>query len=202
MKVENIEDYADVVINLYKGIVSINDGKIWRSLIENEQGIQHYLERVGLHLHVNYDDGYAYLEQPEKDDDDFETKVARLTRRVSLSPMQTIVLIVLRQKLLDFESTVHEQDICIITRDEIIEECIPFFQDTVDEKRVYRSLDKAINKIRDYGFLKRLQARNNNDFIVQKVLKSKLNSQMLGDLKTKLQARYTEMNANNDEDES
>lgn len=200
MKVENIELYADVVLNLYKGILSIDDGKLWRLLIENEQAIQHYVERVGLRLHVNHGDGYAYLEQPDEDDNGFEIKVARLTRRIQLSAIQTIVMVVLRQRLLDFDSNVHDEDKCIITREDIHEECIPFFQNSVDEKRTARSLDNAINKIREYGFIKRLEARNNNVFIVQSVLKSKLNSQRLSELKDKLQIRYTDKIENNDED--
>lgn len=199
MKVEHIEPYADVIINLYKGIISVDDGKVWRLLVEYEPAIQHYLEKTGLYLHVNHSDGYAYLEQPETDDDGFETNVSRLTRRMPISPIQTIVLIVLRQKLLDFESNVQEQEWCIITREEILEECSPFLENSADEKRSYRALDKAINKVKDYGFIKPLKPRNNDVFIIQKVLKSKLNSQMLSELKDKLQARYTQMNRTNDD---
>lgn len=200
MKVENIELYADVVLNLYKGVVSIDDGKLWRVLIENEQAIRNYVERVSLQLHVNHAEGYAYLEQPEEDENGFEIKATRLTRRIQLSAVQTIVLLVLRQRLLDFDSSVHEEDNCMITREDIHEECIPFFQNNRDEKRTAHSLDTAINKIREYGFLKRLQSRNNDVFIVQPVLKSKLNSQRLSELKDKLQTRYTDKIENDNED--
>src|SRR4051812_42194137 len=63
-----IEPYAAVILKLLREVVSTDDQKEWKLLLEHNYAIQEYFNRIGLEMYVNTDDGYAYLQQPSIDE--------------------------------------------------------------------------------------------------------------------------------------
>ena len=65
---EPLLPYAAVIIKLLRGVVYFDD-KEWDTLLSYEKAIQRHMAGIGLRLHVDETDGYAYLSQPVDDEE-------------------------------------------------------------------------------------------------------------------------------------
>jgi hypothetical protein len=187
-----IESYAPAIIKLLREVVSTHDRQEWTMLLENEYVIQEYFNRIGLEVYINRTDGYAYVQQPELDSDETSIKLPRLTRSVSLTPAQTLMLLLLREKLDDFLNQPQESDELIMTDEEIYHMIEPFMPDRKDQRKLYQQIVTLTNKIVEMGFLKVLSAERKREFVVQRVLKSKVSSEIIAQLKQQIVEHYAD----------
>jgi hypothetical protein len=107
---EPLLPYAAVILKLLRGVVYVDD-KEWDTLLSYEKAVRLHMASIGLRLHVDEADGYAYLSQPDDDeiasDNGHAPAVARelprLVRRMPLNFEATLLCVVLRDELLKFE---------------------------------------------------------------------------------------------------
>ena len=69
---EPLVPYAAVILKLLRGVLYYDD-KEWDTLLSYHQAVKQHFTRIGLMLHVDEADGYAYLTQPDAEDRDDET---------------------------------------------------------------------------------------------------------------------------------
>jgi hypothetical protein len=107
---ESLVPYAAVILKLLRGVLYYDD-KEWDTLLSYQKAVKQHFTSIGLMLHVDETDGYAYLTQPDAEDRDDETigeatpaGLPRLVRRVSLGYEATLLCVVLREELLKFEA--------------------------------------------------------------------------------------------------
>lgn len=186
-----IESYAPVIIKLLREVVSTHDRQEWTLLLDNEYLIQEYFNRIGLEVYINRVDGYAYIQQPEPNADETGIKLPRLTRSVPLTIAQTLLLLLLREKLDDFLNQPQEADELIVTEEEIYRMVEPFMPERNDQRKLYHNIVTNIHKITEMGFLKILSAERKHEFVVQRVLKSKESSEIVARLKQQIVEYYT-----------
>ena len=100
MSASNIKPYSKATVKLLKGIVEYTD-PAWEDILRYQTEIQEYVSVIGLDLIVKKDEGFAFLKQAILEDD----KTIHLVTRRQLGFEVSVILIVLRQLLDEFETT-------------------------------------------------------------------------------------------------
>ncbi|HLY26459.1 MAG TPA: DUF4194 domain-containing protein [Aggregatilineales bacterium] len=181
--------YAAALIRLLQGIVYVDDREVWEQILRHQSAISAYFAQMGVELYLNENDGFAYLTQPDMEDDAGEIVVLpRLTRRRALTYSVTLVLVLLREELNQFDTTNMESDKLIISSEELFALMRPFYVPKGgDERTLNRQMDHDVNQVVELGFLKKLEVEGQIHFLVRPVLKSRINSDELAKIKEKLE---------------
>ncbi|MFL5701392.1 MAG: DUF4194 domain-containing protein [Ktedonobacteraceae bacterium] len=183
--------YAPVVLKLLQNPLFSDESGSWNLLLSYLTPVQEYFARIGLEVRVHEEDGYAYLHQPALEDDEGQTiALPRLTRRDRLTYHTTLLCVLLREWLDQFESAHLEAGKCTITDDQIHELLRPFLPARTDERSIQRRMGAAIERLNELGFLKRMpDTENPVYFEVRRILKAKIDAEKLAEIKEKL-VRY------------
>ncbi|MEM6298139.1 MAG: DUF4194 domain-containing protein [Bacteroidota bacterium] len=183
----NIRPYSKAVVQLLKSPVA-RKSTIWEDIIAYQDEIQQYINVMGLELILKREDGYAFVKQFE----DSEGKTLGLVTRTLITFKTSVVLVVLRQALEDFDSdpTQSTGTEKFITDTEIREELELFVQeDSYNRLKFEKQLDTHIKRAVDLGYLKVVdESELGTRYCIQRIIKEKISLDMLEDFKTKLQA--------------
>ena len=185
--------FSRALVALFKNVVfKENDSTVWQTIIEQRYKMEDYVSKIGLTLIIDEMDGYAYLKQRIYSEG--EHAVPRLIPRFPLSYPVSLLLVLLRKRLLEFDTKTGDQRL-IMSRMQIAEHMRLFLKDTTNEAKLVTDIDKYIDRVEKMGFLRRL--RNNDDsFEVQRILRSFINAEWLQNINENL-AVY-QAYANND----
>lgn len=186
MNFDRIEKYAPAVLKLLRGVLSIDDGEAWERLLTDQVQVRQYFEKIGLELFLHEPDGYAFIRQPDTDNDGQPLGLPRLTRRTSLTFGQTLLCVLLREKLDDFDTSMQDSPYLILSVNDIYQMMQPFLKQRSDERKLEDQVKRNITRITELGFLRRLP--DSDEYIVQRVIKSRVDSERLTELKAKLNA--------------
>jgi hypothetical protein len=179
---EKTVPYASIVLKLLKGpIDNVNDPKSWDTLMAYEKAVRDYFEKVGIRVHIDDQDGYAFLHQHKNDEED--DKLPRLTRQMPLSYKDTLLCVFLREKLLEKEQKDIENVYTIITKQEVYDLMMPFFPQALNQVEQFREFDKTIRNLESYGFLKEIQK---SEYRIEKIIKAKISADELQEIKQRL----------------
>ena len=184
--------YAPVLIKLLQGIIHQDDAPYWNLLLDHTSAVNHYFAQIGVEVHLDTTEGYAYLHQPGPDDEDHCTalptgSLPRLARRTPLSYRLTLLCVLLREELQRFDMSGTTEPRLILTRTELHDLLRPFFPDLSDEKRLLRDLDQVISRVTNLGFLRELRGAESHRYEVSRILKAKLPADSLAHIKEKLE---------------
>lgn len=182
-----IAPYAPVLIKLLQGILYQDDTARWNLLLNHIVPVRAYFAKIGLLVDIDEAEGYAYLRQPGSDDDEDAGALPRLVRRVPLSYPVTLLCVLLREELLQFDSSGSSSDRLVLSRDVLRGMLRPFFGER-DEKRFFRKIDAVINRVADIGFLKELHTAEGDYYEVRRILKAKIPADILAEIKQRLEA--------------
>ena len=180
--------FAPVVIELLQGVLYHDDTKHWDLLLRYEASVRDYVGKIGLALHLDETDGYAYLRQPEQENED-DVSLPRLTHRHPLSFNLTLLGVLLRERLQTFETSGSASRELVLSKDDIYEMMRLFLEEHTDESRLLRKIDRYIRQAEDVGFLKERGGTDEKRYEVRRVLKAKFSADTLAALKAKLEAQ-------------
>lgn len=188
MPANTVTPYAPVVLKLLQNPLFSDEAAAWNLLLTYLTPVQEYFARIGLEVRVHEEDGFAYLHQPALEDEEGQSiALPRLTRRDRLTYHTTLLCVILREWLDQFESTHLDAGKCVITDDQMREQLIPFLPARTDERAVQRRMDSAIERLIELGFLKRLpNTERPTYFEVRRILKARIDAEKLAEIKEKL----------------
>jgi len=181
---QNIKPYSKAIVKLLKGVVERNSN-VWEDVILYQNEIQEYISQVGLELILKKDDGFAFVKQFE----DSEGKTLGMVTRRQIGFETSIVLMVLRQTLEEFDSNPTQlAKEKFITDSEIKDELELFLQEGYNKLKFQKDLDSYIKKAAELGYLKEI-SKNENDtkYQIHRIIKEKITLDILQDFKSKLQ---------------
>lgn len=179
------QEYSEAIVKLLKGATDRNS-KVWDKIIIYQNEIQEYVAQIGLELIVKKDEGFAFLKQIEYSDGN---TLGLITRR-QIGFETSIVLVVLRQSLEDFDSNPAQYQVAekFITDSEIKEELELFLQEGYNRLRFLKDLDKYIKYVVDLGYLKEVSNKDNETkYQIHRIIKEKITLDILQEFKNKLQ---------------
>ncbi|MBI9102191.1 MAG: DUF4194 domain-containing protein [Spirochaetales bacterium] len=181
------KDFAPVVLQLLKGILQYED-KDWTDLLIHQRAVRAYFADIGLELHLNEADGYAYLAQPL--DEEEEQPLPRLTRRIPLSFEVSLLCVLLREEMDAFEAGASEALYLYITLSDFREKLQVYFKENLDQIRLFRELDRYVRKVEELGLISQSNRGKENQepiYRVSPLTKAKVSLEFIGEFKRKLE---------------
>ncbi len=197
--------WAESAIKLLKGPIykSKDKRQIWNSIIDDEENLNDYFSAIGLRVHLDKSDGYAYLEQiddailegmEEESDEDEIQSLPRLIRRQTLSYNQSMLLVLIRRELSKFESSSAESEALILKKSDIADFYKSFSKDYADQARTDRALDSMIKSFvkltflfDDKGYSKDAYIPDDAEFEVSPIIKAKIDITFMKEFLEKMQ---------------
>lgn len=182
---QNTTPYSKAIVKLLKGVVE-RSSNVWDDIINYQIEIQEYISKIGLELIVKKDDGFAFVKQFE----DNEGKTLGLVQRRQIGFETSIVLVVLRQSLEEFDSNPTQLATeKFITDAEIKDELELFLQEGYNKLKFQKDLDNYIKRVVELGYLKEVSKKDNQTkYQIHRIIKEKVTPDILQEFKTKLQA--------------
>ncbi|BCX81248.1 hypothetical protein MIT9_P0826 [Methylomarinovum caldicuralii] len=174
-----------VLIPLLKGVVYAEaDPPRWQKLLDLQARIREVTGLMGLELIIDEAEGHAFLRQREFVAE--ETPLPRLVPRRPLSFPVSLLLALLRRRLLEFDQSGADTRL-VLHRDDIAEMVRVFLPESSNEAKLLDRLDRDLKRIEELGFLRRLKGQEHL-FEVQRILKSFVDAQWLGEFNERLAA--------------
>jgi hypothetical protein len=167
----NIKPYSKAIVKLLKGAIQRNrNSNVWDDVVNYQTEIQDYISQIGLELIVKKEEGFAFVKQLE----DSEGNTLNLVTRRQIGFETSIVLVVLRQSLEEFDSNP--------TQFQVFEK---FITDSEIKEEV--ELDGYINNIVKLGYLSEVNKKENETkYQIQRIIKEKVTLDILQEFKLKL----------------
>lgn len=182
---EQRPELSHAVIALMKGITHREDDEpLWQALLDHQARIREYVLVMGLELVLDEAEGYAYLRQRPQEEGSHA--LPRLVPRRPLAYPVSLLLALLRKRLAEFDARSGDARL-VLHRDEIVELVRIFLPDTGNEARQLDKIDAHIKKVVELGFLRPLRNAE-EQFEVQRILKSYVDAQWLHDFEARLAA--------------
>lgn len=180
---KHITPFSKAIVRLLKSAVERNS-TVWDDVINYQTEIQDYISKIGLELIVKKDEGFAFVKQLE----DSEGNTLGLVQRRQIGFETSIVLVVLRQSLEDFDSNPTQLATeKFITNTEIKDELELFLPEKYDRVRFIKELDRYINAAVDLGYLKEISNKDNETkYQIHRIIKEKITLDILQDFENKL----------------
>lgn len=175
--------YSQILIALMQGVLyQENDVALWQPLLLLQARVRDYCQQIGLELILDEAEGYAYLRQRATSEG--EVALPRLVPRRQLSYPVSLILVLLRKKLAEFDSNGGDTRL-IVSREQITEQLRLFLPDTANEARLLDRMETHLNKVVELGFLYRLRGQD-QQFEVRRILKAFVDAQWLSDFEQRL----------------
>lgn len=167
---------SQVLISLMKGVVYQEDDPVfWQALLNLQGSVRDHISVLGLQLMLDEAEGYACLRQ--RPTAEGEPELPRLVPRRQLSYGVSLLLALLRKKLVDVDAAGGSSRL-VLRREDIHELVRLFLPDGTNEVRRVDRVDADIAKVVELGFLRKLR-ESEETFEVRRILKEFVDAQWL-----------------------
>ena len=177
------QDLSVVLVSLMKGVTEREaNPALWQALLGCEGAVRDHVAVLGLDLRLDEAEGYGYLAQRNQVEGDLE--LPRLVPRRQLSYPVSLLLALLRKKLVEFDATSGERRL-IVARDTLLDMMRLFLAETANQARLEDRIDGHIKRVVELGFLRPLRGQP-DQFEVSRIIKAFVDAQWLGMLAQRL----------------
>jgi len=175
---------ASAIIRLMQGVVyRETDEDTWLNLERSGADVRDHFATIGVDVVVDDAEGYAFLRsRPEGEG---EEALPRLVRRRALTYNVSLLLVLLRKRLVEFETTGGDERL-VLTTNQIVEMLRLFQAESTNDARVVDQAEATIKKAAELGFLRQLRGQSDH-WEVRRILKAYVDAQTLSDFAAKLQ---------------
>ncbi len=183
MRTPEEQAVATAIIELMRGVVYREQAEgTWATLDRHAGLVRDHFETLGVDVVVDETEGYAYLRSSEEDAD--AEPLPRLVKRRSLTYNVSLLLVLLRKRLVEFETTGSDGKL-VLSREAMVDMLRVFLSDSTNEARVIDRVDTTIKQVAELGFLRQLP-RQADHWEVRRILKAYVDAQTLSDYAGKL----------------
>lgn len=168
---------------LFVGPVYAEDTQAWETIRAERNYLTHYFRQIGQQLIVDDGEGYAFIRQIEPEG---EERVPRIGRRQLLGYTATILLVCLREELANFDASTGDSTRLIRTRQQLRELVLQFVKESNNQIRDMRTVDSAIRRAEELGFLRAIGTEESDTLEVMRILKARFGPSELESVKERL----------------
>ncbi|WLP88704.1 DUF4194 domain-containing protein [Gordonia sp. NB41Y] len=174
---------ASAIIRMMQGVTyRESDEDTWATLERSGAGVRDHFATIGVEVVVDDSEGYAYLRsRPEEEG---EEPLPRLVRRRALTYHVSLLLVLLRKRLLEFEISGGDGRL-VLSTDQIVEMLRLFQTESTNEARLVDQAESTIKKTVELGFLRQLRGQT-DQWEVRRIIKAYVDAQTLSDFAGKL----------------
>ena len=185
-------DLSSLLIGLLKSVLYRDDDPaLWAGLLELQARVRDYVAVLNLDLVLDESEGYAFLKARPEPEDESATKPPRLVARRPLSFQLSLLLALLRKKLVEFDASGGDTRL-VLSLDAVVELVRVFSPANSNEARLMDQVQAQLNKLVELGFVRKLKSANSRaampDYEVQRILKAFVDAQWLADFDARLAA--------------
>lgn len=174
---------AAAIIRLMRGVVyRESDEDTWLTLERAGAGVRDHFATIGVDVVIDDTEGYAYLRTRPVDDGD--EALPRLVRRRVLSYPVSLLLVLLRKRLVEFETSDGAGRL-VLSTEQIVEMLRLFQAESSNDARVVDQAETTIKKAAELGFVRQLRGQRDH-WEVRRILKAYVDAQTLADFAGKL----------------
>jgi hypothetical protein len=184
--------YAPVILKLLQGAI-YSDDPHWDRLQSYLPPIKKYFADIGLQVQNYEPEGFAYLSQPDPNPEDEREVLPRLTVRRQLSFKVTVLCVLLREELRQFDASDATGKL-FLSIEKFWELLQPYLSTGNNEEKFRKEVDELVNQVVNLGFLKSPTGQA-IDYEVRPILKAKIDAEMLEQLKQKLEVHANPLNS-------
>ena len=190
-------------MKLLKGpLYESEDRKTWGILVRCKENLEEYFRVIGLHVVMEEEDGYAYLEQMKdavekgmENEDEAAEELPRLIRKIPFSYPMSMLLVLLRHEYEKFASSMNESQYPILRKSEILGLIRTFSLEAADMTKFSDDADKMIRQLCHLTYLRArgealssTRISDDAEFEISPIIKSKIDvtfmKEMLSRMKT------------------
>lgn len=168
---------------LFVGPVYAEDIQVWETIRAEKNYLAHYFRQIGQDLIVDESEGYAFIRQIEPEG---EERVPRIGRRQVLGYTATILLVCLREELARFDAAPGDSTRLVLTRQQLRELVLQFVKESNNQIRDVRTVDSAIRRAEELGFLRTVGTEESDTLEVMRILKARFGPAELESVKERL----------------
>jgi hypothetical protein len=147
-----------------------DDGALWETLRAERDAVAHYFRQIGQELVIDEAEGYAFLRQVEIEGVE---RLPRVGRRQPLGYTATLLLVCLREELARFDAAPGDSTRLVRTRQQLRELVAQFVRETNNQVRDIRTVDTAIRRAEELGFLRAFGPPESETFEIMRILKAR-----------------------------
>lgn len=181
-------ELSTVVVSLLKGpVYQDTHERVWALLLQNRSQVADFVAVLGLQVHVDDAEGYAFLRSrvpADGADDPDEAAIPRLVARRPLSFHVSLLLALLRKRLAEFDASSSETRL-VLSRNQIIELLRLYLPESSNEARLVDSIDAHIKRVVDMGFMRALRGQDDL-YEIRRIIKAYVDGQWLADFDARL----------------
>ena len=186
-----VAPYAAALVKLLKGPLYADSGEPWTILLRYRRQVEEWFGQIGIEVVVAEHDGLAFLRRC-RDAGDAEGGADRalgvapeLIARRELPYLASLLCVLLVEELYRFETGSSDEARLVLDRAKIRELVLPYLPRKTNEAKQADAVDAQINKLEQYGFLRRI-APDSEEFEIMKLLKHKIDAEALSEARAKL----------------
>lgn len=174
---------AAAIIRLMQGVVyRESDEDAWLTLERTGASVRDHFATIGVDVVIDDTEGYAYLRS--RPDEDGDEALPRLVRRRALTYNVSLLLVLLRKRLVEFETSDGAGRL-VLSTDQIVEMLRVFQAESSNDARVVDQAEATIKKVAELGFVRQLRGQRDH-WEVRRILKAYVDAQTLSDFAAKL----------------
>lgn len=178
--VARVQPWARCAARLLRGPLFDDEEELWHKLSIYKTELIMWFEQIAVELIIDQRDGYAYLKQLELDD---KGNTVGLVQRRPLSYEVTLLCVILRKMLDEFELNDTSNRNLYITRKLLRVELETFFKEKANRMKLIKELNRYIEEVAELGYLKKLKtdttASEDDRFEVRRILKARFDEDTL-----------------------
>lgn len=174
---------AGAIIRLMQGVIyRESDEDTWLTLERAGGAVSDHFATIGVDVVIDRDEGYAFLRsRPTVEGDE---PLPRLVRRRTLTYSVSLLLVLLRKRLAEFETTGAEGRL-VLTTDQIVEMLRLFQAESTNDARIVDNVESTIKKVAELGFVRQLRGQTDL-WEVRRILKAYVDAETLSNFAGKL----------------
>jgi hypothetical protein len=167
--------WSAAAVRLLQGVVYYDDNQdVWDTLLKSQSTLADYFGKLAVELVVNESDGFAYLKQAEDEESDTNSPATpRLFRRTPLSYDTTLLCVLLRDALREYEEQDLQNQRCVIAQAELLDLWRAFFPGPIDDVRLNRSLVMSLRRLEELKFVRQFE-KEPASWEIRRILKARL----------------------------
>lgn len=176
-------DTGAAIIRLMQGVVyKESDESTWQALGRFGPAVRDHFATIGLDVVIDDNEGFAYL--VSRPDQEGEDPSPRLVRRRALTYQVSLLLVLLRKRLIEFETSSSDARL-VLTTDQLVDLLRVFGTESTNEARLVDQAETTIRKAAELGFLRPLRGQR-DQWEVRRILKAYVDAQTMSDFAGKL----------------
>lgn len=190
------DNFAPIAIKLLQGVIYEEDNKNWQDLVKvHELPLRRYFAQIGMELIVDKVEGFAFLRQPKEDQEE-TAHLPRLMRKRSLNFDQSVLCVLLRERLDEHAIRDTASREPIMTLRDIRDMVELFSRERNTQQRFLKDLKKTVEDVKNMGFLESVgqEIPDNDDerrYRVRRILKAFIDADSMTQLLTNITTSLT-----------